>query len=194
MYVPPSVDTPLPIHRDALSPHSQDRSLCVLQSLLLFFRLQSTLLPLAEHNPRPQPWVLYQHCQEDALAVWQALCFHMQFTPCPYPASHDMRVCSQESLQLWMRNNGLVFSETYLGWWRTANPPSQVYQPNSQKSSSDIALAPPPGFFILYSKGPYHRPSFCWIHPTKSFPVSVGTGAHGNLPLWGSFRIPGYQP
>lgn len=139
------------MQRCSLFPFTAQTSV-LLQSLLLFFRLPSTLLPLAGHKPSPQPWVLYQNCQEDALAVWQALCFHMQFTPCPYPTSHDMKAHSQDSLQLWMRNNGLVFSGTYLGWWRTANPTQPGLSAQQPKVRLRHSPAPPPDFFILYSR------------------------------------------
>lgn len=76
----------------------------------------------------------------------------LALTPPPMIWGHIPR----DSLQLWMKNNGLVFSEIYLGWWRTANPPSQVYQTNSQKSGSDIAL-------LLLQTSSFFTPRGCII-------------------------------
>lgn len=151
----------LPIHRPEI---------CVLpQSLLLFSRLASTLLPLAGHNPRPWPWMLHQHCQEDALAVWQALCFHMQFTPCPHPPFHDMRAHALDSFQLEMRNNGLVFPATYLGWWRAANPNRPGLLAHGPKVRLRHSPAPP-AFFVFHFQRLHLLPPFCCFHPYLTLP------------------------
>lgn len=146
---PPSVGTARPMHRDALSSHSQARHLCVLpQSMQLFSRLPSVLLPLARHSPRRWPWLLHRNCPEDTLAVWQALCFHMEFTPCPHLPSCGRRSCLQDSPQLWMRNNGLLFPGVYLGWWRAANPTQPQISPRTE---SQAQTQPCSSFRLLQS-------------------------------------------
>lgn len=90
----------------------------------------------------------------------------MQFTPCPHLSSHDIRIRahSQDSWRL-MRNNGLMFPGTYLGWWRAANPTEPGLAAQGPKVRLRHSPAPPPDFFILHSKGLRHLPPFFWLHP-----------------------------
>ena len=174
----------LPIHRIEIS--------ILPKSLLLFSRLPSTLLPRAGHNCRPWPRVLYQNCQE---MPWPCDKPYVSTCSSPLALTHPppiMRACSQDSRQLWMRNNGLVFSGTYLRWRRAANPT----QPGLSAQQPKVRFRhspPPPPDFILYSKGCIISLTSAGCTSASHFPVPLQGEVQGSLPLPGSFRIPGYQ-
>ena len=164
----------LPIHRPDIS--------VLPQSMKLFSRLSSVLLPLARHSPRRWPWLLHRNCPEDTLAVWQALCFHMKFTPCPHLPSCDRRSCLQEPPAL-DEKQWFFVSWSLPGVVESCQPNSATYQPKDGKSGSDTVL------FLLQASSIFTLRG-CVIFPPSPAPppppqhhaVSWGAGAQASLP------------
>lgn len=137
MYVPPSVDIPLPTCRDALSFHSQHRHLC--SSPKLAALLQASL------NSASTGWA---QAQSSALGIIPELpggCLGRVTSPMFPHAVHPLPLPNLPWYEGPFPGQPPAVDEKQwleLTWGGGELPtqPSQVYQPNSQKSGSDIAL------------------------------------------------------